>query len=107
MSKTRINLFTKIGLILSGIGPGLFMIGYNIGTGSVTTMTSAGSRYGMSMFWVLALSCVFVFVLLVAYGRFTLVTGDTAMRGYRKYLPFGNWIAIILIVNLLFSFVKF
>ena len=100
MSKPRINLFTKIGLILAGIGPGLFMIGYNIGTGSITTMTSAGSRYGMSMFWVLALSCMFVFVLLISYGRFTLVTGDTAMRGYRKYLPFGNWLAIIIIVGM-------
>ena len=76
------------------------MIGYNIGTGSVTAMVSAGSRYGMSMFRVLILSCLFVFILLVAYGQFTLVSGYTAMRGYRKYLPFGKWLAIIIIFGM-------
>ena len=100
MNKRRVNLIKRISLILTAIGPGLFMIGYNIGTGSITTMASAGSRYGMSMFWVLILSCLFVFVLLVAYGQFTLVSGDTAMRGYRKYLPFGNWLAIIIIFGM-------
>jgi len=29
---------------LSLIGPGLFLIGYNIGTGSVTTMAKAGAE---------------------------------------------------------------
>ena len=60
--------------MLTAVGPGIFMIGYNIGTGSVTNMASAGSRYGMSIFWVLILSCIFTFVMLVAYGQFTLVT---------------------------------
>jgi len=37
------NILKKIALLLSSVGPGLFLIGYNIGTGSVTTMASAGS----------------------------------------------------------------
>jgi len=80
--------------MLTAVGPGIFMIGYNIGTGSVTNMASAGSRYGMSMFWVLLLSCMFTYVMLVAYGQFTIVTGDTSLQGYKKYLPFGKWIAL-------------
>lgn len=80
--------------MLTAVGPGIFMIGYNIGTGSVTNMASAGSRYGMSMFWVLLLSCTFTFVMLVAYGQFTIVTGETSLQGYKKYLPFGKWIAL-------------
>ena len=52
------------------VGPGLFLIGYNIGTGSVTTMASAGSRYGLSLFWLLIISCIFTYVMLIAYGRF-------------------------------------
>ena len=80
--------------MLAAVGPGIFMIGYNIGTGSVTNMASAGSRYGMRMFWVLLLSCTFTFVMLVAYGQFTIVTGDTSLQGYKKYLPFGKWIAL-------------
>ncbi|MCE5251330.1 Nramp family divalent metal transporter [bacterium] len=100
MDKKRTGIFSKIGLMLLAVGPGLFMMGYNIGTGSITNMASAGSRYGMSMFWVLVLSCVFTYVMLVAYGQFTLVSGDTSLMGYRKYLPFGKWIAIYSIFTL-------
>ena len=84
----------RIGLVLLAVGPGLFMIGYNIGTGSITTMASAGSRYGMSLFWTLVLSCVFTFVMLIAYSRYTLVTGETSMAAYKKHLPLGKWVAI-------------
>jgi Mn2+/Fe2+ NRAMP family transporter len=79
---------------LSTIGPGIFLIGYNIGTGSVTTMAASGSRYGMSLFWALLLSCVFTFVMLVAYGKYTLVTGRTAISSYKTY--FGKPISIFI-----------
>lgn len=84
---------------LSTVGPGIFLIGYNIGTGSVTTMAASGSRYGMSLFWALFLSCVFTFVMLVAYGKYTLITGQTAIFSYKKY--FGRAIAIFIMVGLI------
>jgi len=85
-------------LILS-VGPGIFLIGYNIGTGSVTTMAASGSRYGMSLFWALLLSCVFTFVMLVAYGKYTLVTGRTAISSYSEY--FGRGISIFIMIGLI------
>ncbi len=94
MAAAQRGLTGRIGLLLAAVGPGLFMIGYNIGTGSITTMASAGSRYGMSLMWTLVLSCIFTFVLLIAYGRYTLVTGETAMRAYRNHFPAGKWLAI-------------
>ncbi len=100
MEKKKVSWIKKVALALSAIGPGLFLIGYNIGTGSITTLSSAGSRYGMGLFWVLVLSVIFVYVLLVAYGQFTLVTGETAMRGYRKFLPAGKVIALFMIFSL-------
>lgn len=45
-----------ISAILS-FGPGIFAIGYTIGTGSVTSMIVAGSTFGMDLSWVLLLSC--------------------------------------------------
>ena len=42
--------------LLSAIGPGIFIIGYIIGTGSVTSMAKAGAEYGMTLTWALALS---------------------------------------------------
>ena len=97
MEKKQTGILKKIVLALSAIGPGLFMIGYNIGTGSITTLISAGSTHQMHLAWVLILACLVTFVMLVAYQQFTLVTGETAMQGYKRYLPAGNIIAIIII----------
>lgn len=85
------------------IGPGIFAIGYTIGTGSVTSMVVAGSTYGMQLLWVLALSCVFSWVLMEAYGRYTLVTGEAALYGFKKYIKYGKIIAILIIVGVAFG----
>jgi manganese transport protein len=85
-------------LVLS-IGPGIFAIGYTVGTGSVTAMTKAGSQFGMKLLWVLALSCLFSWVLMEAAGRFALVTGDTAANGCRKHLPGGKILALLMVVG--------
>ena len=99
MRITEMTSLKRLVLLLSAVGPGIFLIGYNIGTGSVTTMAAAGSRYGMSLFWTLLLSCVFTFVMLVAYGKYTLVTGRTAISSYNEY--FGQALSIFIMVGLI------
>lgn len=86
-----------------GFGPGIFAIGYTIGTGSVTSMIVAGSTFGMQLLWVLLLSCLFSGALIYAYGKFALVTGETALHAFRKYLPYGNAIGIAIIVGVTFG----
>ena len=76
--------------ILSVLGPGIFAIGYTIGTGSVTSMAKAGADYGLGLLWVLALSCLFSGVLMEAYGRMAAVTGETSLRAMRDHLPCGR-----------------
>ena len=90
-------------LLLLAIGPGIFAIGYTIGTGSVTTMIEAGSKYGMQLLWVLFLSCLFSWVLMEAYGRYSLVTGETALFSFRKHLKYGNIISILIIIGVTFG----
>ena len=80
----------KIAVFLSSIGPGLFLIGYNIGTGSITTMAKAGANFGMTLFWALFLSCVFTYILMVAYGKVTIVTGKTALKNFREHFRAGT-----------------
>jgi len=75
---TANGYWRRLGLFFSSIAPGIFLIGYNIGTGSVTTAASTGAEYGMTLVWPLLLSCLFTFVLIVAFGRYTAITGDTA-----------------------------
>ncbi|WP_372934245.1 Nramp family divalent metal transporter [Mariniphaga sediminis] len=94
------NIFSKTWKFLLSIGPGIFCIGFTIGTGSITSMTKAGSMYGMQLLWVLFLSAFFSWVLMEAYGRFALVTGDTAIYAFRKNLKFGKAIALITVVSI-------
>jgi len=97
------SVLKQSGNSLRSVGPGLFLIGYSIGTGSVVAMASAGSRYGMSMLWALALSCIFSFFLLEAYGRYTIVTGEGALYGYKKHFKsLGKPAALITLVGLVF-----
>ncbi len=95
------GIFTRLGLFLSSIAPGIFLIGYNIGTGSITTMASAGAKYGMTLTWALLISCVFTYILIVTFGSYTAITGDTALHSFRKH--FGSAIAGFVLVSLLFS----
>jgi len=95
------SIYKKILIALAAVGPGLFLIGYNIGTGSVTTMAKSGAEYGMSLFWALLLSCVFTFVLMVAYGKVTLVTGKTALLNIKSEFKYGWILAIYILVALI------
>jgi len=85
--------------LLAIIGPGIFAIGYTIGTGSVTSMAKAGSQYGLQLVWVLFLSCLFSGVLMEAYGRMAAVTGDTALHAVKRHLPFGRTLAILILIG--------
>lgn len=94
----------KVGSALGAVGPGLFLIGYNIGTGSVVTMARAGATFGMTLFWAVALSCVFTYVLMVAYGKVTLVTGRTALLNFRRAFPrfrMGDALSLYIITALI------
>lgn len=66
--------------------PGIFLLGFNIGTGSVTTMAKAGADYGMSLLWTIAVSCLCTFFMVNLYGRYTLITGETALEAFRKHI---------------------
>ncbi len=66
--------------------PGIFLLGFNIGTGSVTAMAKAGADYGMSLLWTIVASCLCTFFMINLYGRYTLVTGETALQAFRKHI---------------------
>lgn len=95
------NRFKKIAVALAAVGPGLFLIGYNIGTGSVTTMAKTGAEHGMELFWALVLSCIFTFVLMVAYGKVTLVSGKTALNNIKHEFKYGWVLALYILIALI------
>jgi Mn2+/Fe2+ NRAMP family transporter len=101
ISEGNVNFLKKIWYMLLMVGPGFFCIGYTIGTGSVTSMAKAGSQFGMQFLWVLALSCLFSWVLMEAYGRYAIVTGDTAIHSFKTKLRPGRTIALLTMLGVI------
>ena len=102
-TENKQSLLKKIIAIILGFGPGIFAIGYTIGTGSVTSMIVAGSTYGMQLLWVLLLSCIFSGVLMFAYGNYALISGETALYGFKKHIKGGKILAILIIIGITFG----
>jgi Mn2+/Fe2+ NRAMP family transporter len=100
---TNKPLLKKLLALVLGFGPGIFAIGYTIGTGSVTSMIVAGSSYNMQLLWVLFLSCLFSGMLIYAYGNYTLLTGESALFAFRKHMPLGRIVALLIIVGVSFG----
>ena len=66
--------------------PGIFLLGFNIGTGSVTSMAKAGATYGMSLLWTIVASCLATYFMINLYSRYTMVTGETALQAFKKHI---------------------
>ncbi len=88
----RSRLAKKVALFL----PGIFLLGFNIGTGSVTAMAKAGATYGMSLLWTVLASCLTTYFMINLYSRYTLVTGETALQAFRKHIHPGVGIFFII-----------
>ncbi len=73
--------------------PGIFLIGYNIGTGSLTAMSKAGANYGTDLLWAVLVSCLITWYLINFFSRFTMASGMTAMEAYRRHIhPVYAWV---------------
>lgn len=94
---TKIN---KYKYFFKSIAPGFFMVGYVIGTGSVTTMAVSGARFGMSLTWALMLSCLFTAFIMIAISRLTIVSGNTLIYNFRKYIHPSLGIFMILALSI-------
>ena len=76
----------KIKLLIASILPGIFIIGYKVGTGSITSMAKAGANFGLSLLWTIAISCLITYYLIVHFSKYTMVTGETFIEGMKKHI---------------------
>ncbi len=102
--ENNFSFSNKLVSFFSSIAPGLFIIGYIVGTGSVTTMVVSGARYGMSLTWALLLSCVFTLVMIISISKLTIVSNNTILYNFRMYV--GKWITLLIILSLLITIVS-
>jgi Mn2+/Fe2+ NRAMP family transporter len=104
MLENIITYLEKAKKRLKDFGPAFFIIGYVVGTGSVTSMVVSGSKFGLSLSWALLLSCFFTYFLLIAISKLTIVSGNTLMFNFKKM--FGKSITIFIITALGVSIVS-
>lgn len=91
--------FLRLAEAAKNLLPGLFIIGYVVGTGSVTTMASAGASYGMSLLWTLVLASLFTHIMVVGISRVTIFSGDTILHVFRRH--FGAAVTVVIIGSLM------
>jgi len=87
---------TRLKNILTSLLPGIFLIGYNVGTGSVTSMSKAGANFGLDLLWTILISCIITYYLINLVSRFTMVSGKTLIQGIKEDIHPS--VAIILII---------
>jgi Mn2+/Fe2+ NRAMP family transporter len=66
-------------------------------------MSKTGSMVGMDLLWLLALCCLFMGFLMEAFGRYAVVTGQTAIYSFKKHLPWGRTIAILVLIGVVLA----
>lgn len=104
MPTINATISTKTKKLLNDFGPAFFIIGYVVGTGSVTSMVVSGAQFGLSLSWALLLSCFFTYFLLVAISELTIVSGETLMHNFKK--AFGRPVTLFIITALAVSIVS-
>lgn len=104
MTSNLLSFKNKIQKMIKDFGPAFFIIGYVVGTGSVTSMVISGAKFGLSLSWALLLSCFFTYFLLIAISKLTIVSGNTLMFNFKK--TFGKPLTIFIITALGVSIVS-
>lgn len=79
--------------LLTIIGPGIIAVLAWLGAGDLITSSVAGSNYGYSMMWVLALSLLLRFIIVNIMARFQLCNNErlTILEGYARLHPAFAW----------------
>lgn len=91
----------RIRNLIISLLPGIFLIGYNIGTGSVTAMSKAGANFGLDLLWAVLISCIITYYLIVHFSRYTMVTEKTFIQGMKEHIHPGVTIAFLVALSVI------
>ncbi|WP_179351773.1 NRAMP family divalent metal transporter [Winogradskyella vidalii] len=104
MTAEHLTFLDKFKKKIRDFGPAFFIIGYVVGTGSVTSMVVSGAKFGLSLSWALLLSCFFTYFLLISISKLTIVTGETLMYNFKK--TFGKPVTLFILFALAISIIS-
>ncbi len=83
------------------IGPGIVMIGIQIGGGEWLFGPEITARYGGGLMWIATVAILVQVFYNLEVGRYALATGEPIMTGFMRLRPSpGFWIGLVLFLNL-------
>lgn len=97
---------TRLTQVVTWLGPGLIVAGSIVGSGELIATTKTGAEAGFSLLWLIILGCVIKVFVQVEFGRYTIISGRTALDGMNelpgpalRYRAWGanyrvNWLII-------------
>jgi manganese transport protein len=69
---------------LKFLGPGFILSASIVGSGELIATTTLGARAGFVAFWVIIVSCLAKVAVQLEFGKYTILTGQTAMQAFNK-----------------------
>jgi manganese transport protein len=69
---------------LKFLGPGFILSASIVGSGELIATTTLGARAGYVAFWVIIVSCLAKVAVQLEFGKYTILTGQTAMQAFNK-----------------------
>lgn len=70
--------------MLTRLGPGLIVAGSIVGSGELIATTKTGAEAGFTLLWLIILGCVIKVFVQVEFGRYTVISGKTALDGLNE-----------------------
>src|SRR5688572_6358984 len=69
---------------LKFLGPGFILSASIVGSGELIATTTLGAKAGYVAFWVIIVSCLAKVAVQLEFGKYTILTGETAMKAFNK-----------------------
>jgi Mn2+/Fe2+ NRAMP family transporter len=69
---------------LKFLGPGFILSASIVGSGELVATTTLGAKAGFIAFWVILVSCLVKVTVQLEFGKFTIVSGQTAMQAFNR-----------------------
>ena len=75
---------STIGQSLRFLGPGFILSASIVGSGELIATTTLGATAGFVAFWIIIVSCLAKVAVQLEFGKYTILTGQTAMTAFNK-----------------------
>jgi Mn2+/Fe2+ NRAMP family transporter len=69
---------------LKHLGPSLILSAAIVGSGELIATTTLGAKAGFTTFWLILVGCLVKVMVQVAFGKHTLLSGETAMEAFNN-----------------------